>query len=143
MVTRSIANLACDTWTIRNEACGVVTESIWLDDALHRHLAELKQHTSETLQVSYQLDGTDIDGDVRQVREAISWVQQAYQEAKQFDAATRTSRYALLTKLATGRVMPSEMGLMLGIEMKIAERFAGNEHEARLSRLILHDLKAS
>jgi hypothetical protein len=139
--TVSIANLTCDTWTISNRTHNIVTESVWLADALRLHVRELGA-AAESVQVSYQLDGVDIDSDVREVRETLQWLHQAYQDVKRCDATTRPTCYALLERLADNRVMPSEMTLMLGVETKIAERFAGSEHEARLSRMILHNLRA-
>jgi hypothetical protein len=39
--------------------------------------------------------------------------------------------------------MPSEMALMLGVDVKVAERFAGNDQEARLARRLLHQLSTT
>lgn len=138
--TTSIANLANDEWTITNSAHNVATVDLWLDGALHRHRAELATLTAELVAVRYQLDGVDIDGDVQQVRSVLDWLHEAYRVAKTYDVSTRPERYALLQRLAESRVMPSEMAVMLGVDVAIAERFAGADDEARLARTILHQL---
>ena len=39
--------------------------------------------------------------------------------------------------------MPSEMALMLGVDLQVAERFAGDDHEARIARRLLHQLSTT
>lgn len=138
--TTSIANLAGEEWTITNSAHNVTTVDLWLDGALRRHTEDLATITTAKMRVQYQLDGVDIDGDVQHVRAALGWLQQAYREAKRYDAAARPERYALLQRLADSRVVPSEMSVMLGVDVSIAERFAGADGEARLAREIMHQL---
>jgi hypothetical protein len=139
--TTSIANLANEEWTITNTAHDVVTVDLWLDVALARHRAKLGTVTAELVAVRYQLDGMDIDGDVCAVRSALDWLREAYRVAKTYDVTTRPERYALLERLAESRVMPSEMAVMVGVDVSIAERFVGADDEARIARSILHRLK--
>lgn len=139
--TASIANLAHEEWTITNTAHNVVTTALWLDVALTQHREELAQLTRETVQVRYQIDGVDIDGDVQEVRAVLDWLYEAYRVAKTYDITTRPERYALLQRLAQSRVMPSEMAVMVGVDVSIAERFAGADNEARIARSILHQLR--
>jgi hypothetical protein len=141
--TTSIANLANEEWTVTNAAHDVVTVDLWLDVALRRHRAELATITPELVAVSYQLDGLDIDGDVCAVRSVLDWLHEAYRVAKTYDVTTRPERYALLQRLADSRVMPSEMAVMVGVDVSIAERFAGADDEARIARSILHRLKTA
>ena len=138
--TTSIANLANDEWTITNTIHNVATVDLWLDVALRRHRAELASVTADPVAVRYQLDGVDIDGDVQQVRSVLDWLHETYRVAKTRDVATRPERYALLQRLADSRVMPSEMSVMLGVDVSVAERFAGADDEARLAREIMHQL---
>jgi len=138
--TTSIANLANEEWTITNAAHGLVTTALWLDAALVSHREQLGQLTSEPVHVCYQLNGVDIDGDVQQVRAVMQWLHQAYREAKTYDVGTRPQRYALLAKLADSRVVPSEMAVMLDVDISLAERFAGSDDEAHIARAILHRL---
>jgi hypothetical protein len=146
--TRSSANLVNDQWTITNPTHNVVTTALWLDVALERHRHEVAQFTTATVDVSYQLDGINIDGDVHQVRSVMQWLHDAYHEAKTYDTRTRPQRYALQERLAENRVMPSEMAVMLDVDLHVAERFAGDAHvdahvdgEARRARTLLHQLK--
>ncbi|POH69164.1 hypothetical protein C3B59_05870 [Cryobacterium zongtaii] len=119
----------------------VVTVDLWLDVALRRHTEGLAELTSVAVPVRYQLDGVDIDADVCAVRSALDWLHEAYRVAKTYDVTTRPERYALLQRLAESRVMPSEMAVMVGVDVSIAERFAGADDEARIARSILHRLK--
>ncbi|WP_104198695.1 hypothetical protein [Cryobacterium sp. Y29] len=137
----SIANLANEEWTITNTAHDVVTVDLWLDVALRRHTEDLAEITSLPVTVRYQLNGVDIDGDVCAVRSALDWLHEAYRAAKTYDVTTRPERYALLQRLAESRVMPSEMAVMVGVDVSTAERFAGADDEARIARSILHRLK--
>jgi hypothetical protein len=139
--TTSIANLANEEWTITNTTHDVVTVDLWLDVALDRHRAKLGTVTAELVTVRYQLDGVDIDGDVCAVRSVLDWLREAYRIAKTYDVTTRPERYALLERLAESRVMPSEMAVMVGVDVSIAERFAGADDEARIARSILDRLK--
>ena len=141
--TTSIANLANEEWTITNTGHDVVTVDLWLDVALRRHTEDLAGITTEPVQVLYRLDGVDIDGDVCAVRSVLDWLHEAYRVAKTYDVTTRPERYALLQRLAESRVMPSEMAVMVGVDVSIAERFAGADDEARIARSILHRLKTA
>jgi integrase len=136
----SVANLANEEWTITNAAHDVVTVDLWLDVALRRHAADLAERTGQLVPVRYQLDGMDIDDDVCAVRSVLDWLREAYRVAKTYDVTTRPERYALLQQLADSRVMPSEMAVMVGVDVSIAERFAGADDEARIARTILHRL---
>jgi len=138
--TQSIANLANEHWRISNPTHNVVTEGLWLDSALLEHTHQLAQLTADRVHVVYQLDGMDIDGDVQEVRSVLACLQEAYRAAKTQESTTRPERYALLQRLADNRVMPSEMTVMLGVDLSIAERFAGNDHEARIARSLLHQI---
>jgi hypothetical protein len=135
-----VANLANEEWTITNTVHDVVTVDLWLDVALRRHTAELAERTGQLVPVRYQLDGVDIDDDVSAVRSVLDWLREAYRVAKTYDVTTRPERYALLQRLAESRVMPSEMAVMVGVDVSIAERFAGADDEARIARTILHRL---
>jgi len=141
--TRSIANLADEHWTITNPSHNVVTEGLWLDSVLREHTHQLAQLTADQVHVVYQLDGVDIDGDVQEVRSVLACLQEAYRAAKTQESTTRPERYALLQRLADNRVMPSEMTVMLGVDLTIAERFAGNDHEARIARSLLHQIRTA
>lgn len=121
----------------------MVTTALWLDVALAQHREELAQLTSEAVNVCYQLGGADIDVDVHQVRGVMQWLHEAYREAKAYDVVTRPERYALLTRLVENRVMPSEMAVMLDVDLIVAERFAGDDTEARIARALLHQLKTA
>ncbi|HEV7948897.1 MAG TPA: hypothetical protein VGP24_03930 [Glaciihabitans sp.] len=139
--TTSIANLCNDTWTVSNLGCGIITQSLWLAEELRLHTEQMSAVLEEPVTVSYQLDGVDIDADLHEVREVLLWLQEHYRVAKRYDANARPARYALLTRLAESRVMPSDMAAILGVSAVSAERFAGSEHEARLARMILHRLR--
>jgi hypothetical protein len=141
--TRSVANLADEHWTISNLTHHVVTEGLWLDSALLEHMHELARLTADRVHVVYQLDSVDIDGEVQGVRSVLACLQEAYRAAKTQESTTRPERYALLQRLADNRVMPSEMTVMLGVDLTIAERFAGNDHEARIARSLLHQISTT
>lgn len=144
LATTSIANLAHEEWTIANlDHPTVVTCALWLDSALESHTAALKEVTDRPVRVEYRIDGADIDDAVQQVRSVMAWLHEAYRQAKTYDVTTRPDRYALLQRLAEERVMPSEMALMLDVDLTIAERFAGADVEARLARTILHQLRSA
>jgi len=121
----------------------VVTEGLWLDAVLREHTHQLAQLTADEVHVVYQLNGADIDGDVQEVRSVLACLQEAYRAAKTQESTTRPERYALLQRLADNRVMPSEMTVMLGVDLTIAERFAGNDHEARIARSLLHQIRTA
>jgi hypothetical protein len=140
----SIANLVDNEWTITStEHPDVTTCGLWLGETLTAHRAALRRYTRAAVDVKYRIGGRDIDGDVQHVREAMQWLHETYRVAKTFDITTRPERYALLERLSEERVMPSEMALMLGVDLKIAERFAGNDQEARLARRLLHQLSTT
>lgn len=140
----TIANLVNHEWHVTSPAFpDVVTCGLWLGEALTAHRARLGDLARADLEVRYRIDGTDIDEDVQHVREAVEWLHETYRVAKTFDITTRPERYALLNRLAEEKVMPSEMTLMLGVDVKIAERFAGDDQEARLARRLLHHLSAT
>ncbi|MDY7530050.1 MULTISPECIES: hypothetical protein [unclassified Cryobacterium] len=139
----SIANLANEEWTITNTVHDVVTVDLWLNVALRRHTEDLAGITSQAVPVRYQLDGVDIDADVCAVRAVLDWLHEAYRVAKTYDVTTRPERYALLQRLAESRVMPSEMAVMVGVDVSIAERFVGADDEARIARSILRRLKTA
>ena len=65
---------------------------------------------------------------------------ETYRASKRLEKETRPDRDALLKQLSVHRVMPSEMALMAGVDLSIAERFAGDEVEARIARQLLHKL---
>jgi hypothetical protein len=135
--------LADEHWTISNPTHNVITEGLWLDSVLLEHTHQLAQLTTDRVHVVYQLDGADIDGDVQEVRSVLACLQEAYRAAKTQESTTRPERYALLQRLADNRVMPSEMTVMLGVDLSIAERFAGNDHEARIARSLLHQIRTA
>jgi hypothetical protein len=139
--TQSSANLADEHWTITNPTHNIVTEGLWLDSVLLEHTHQIAQLTADEVHVLYQLDGVDIDGDVQEVRSVVQCLQEAYRVAKNQESTTRPERYALLQRLADNRVMPSEMTVILGVDLSIAERFAGNDHEARIARSLLHQIR--
>ena len=141
--THSIANLANEEWTITNAEHNVVTVDLWLDAALTRHREGLAGVTDQDVTVSYQVGGESIDVDVQQVRSAMVWLNEAYRTAKVYDVTTRPERYALLQRLADERVTPSEMAVMLSVDLTVAQRFAGDDTEARIARSILHQLKTT
>lgn len=134
----SIANLVDNEWTVTSvEFPEVVTSGLWLGETLTAHRDALGV-PCDALQVRYQLGGRDIDGDVQHFREAQEWLHETYRVAKTFDITTRPERYALLARLSEEKVMPSEMALKLGVDVRVAERFAGDDDEARLARRLLH-----
>jgi hypothetical protein len=136
----SIANLVDNEWTVTSvQDPEVVTCGLWLGDVLDAHRAALGV-PCDAVEVRYQLAGRDIDSDVQHVREAQEWIYETYRLAKTFDITTRPERYALLARLSEERVMPSEMALMLGVDVKVAERFAGDDTQARLARRLLHKM---
>lgn len=140
----SIANLINNEWTVTSVNCpDVVTCGLWLGETLTAHRAALGGLRPDALHVRYRIDGEDIDGDVQHVREAQEWLHKTYRVAKTFDVTTRPKRYALLTRLSEEKVMPSEMALMLGVDVRVAERFAGDDDEARLARRLLHHMSTN
>jgi hypothetical protein len=140
----SVANLVDNEWTVTSvEFPDVVTCGLWLGETLTAHREALGGRYGGALDVRYRIAGKDIDGDVQHVREAMEWLHETYRVAKTFDITTRPERYALLGRLASEKVMPSEMALMLGVDLKIAERFAGDDQEARIARRLLHQLSTT
>lgn len=139
--TVSVANLARDEWTIRNlDYPEVTTVALWLDEALQQHRAQLATVTSDSLTIRYQLDGEDVNDDVCRVRRTVERLQEAYRNVQSRDVRSRPERYTLLQRLSESRVMPSEMATMLGVDLHIAERFAGDDEEARIARMLFHHL---
>ncbi|WIB72542.1 hypothetical protein [Curtobacterium sp. MCBD17_026] len=138
----SIANLANDEWTVRSvNRPEVVTVGLWLDDTLREHRAAcVAAGITGPVSMQYQLDGEDVDGEVRRVRSVVEWLHETYREAKNLDVSSRPERYALLERLSRSRVMPSEMAVMLGVDVHVAERFAGDDAESRIARAIFHQL---
>jgi hypothetical protein len=115
----SIANLARDQWTVQSvDRPGV----------------------SGPLTLRYQLDGRDVDGEIRRVRGVVEELHEHYRRIKSADTLARPERYALLERLSAARVMPSEMALMVGVDVQLAERFAGDDEEARITRTLLHSM---
>jgi len=136
----STAVLEHEEWTVTNVDHDVVTCDLWLDVALSRHRCELAAVTSAELELRYVVNGVDVDLDVQQVRRVMHWLQETYRASKRLEVQTRPARDALLEQLTEQRVMPSEMALMAGVDQSIAERFAGDEAEARIARQLLHKL---
>jgi hypothetical protein len=136
----SIANLAGDQWTVRSvDRPAVVTAGLWLDEAIAEHREELAaEGVSGPLTLRYQLDGRDVDGEIRRVRGVVEELHERYRRIKSADTLARPERYALLERLSEARVMPSEMALMVGVDVQLAERFAGDDEEARIARTLLH-----
>lgn len=136
----SIANLATDEWTLRSRDSAVVTVGLWLDETIAQHRQELASAgLTGPLTLRYQLNGHDVDGDIRRVREVVEALHETYRWITT-DTAARPERYALLAQLSEARVMPSEIALMVGVDVRLAERFAGNDEEARIARTLLHHI---
>lgn len=139
--TVSIANLAHDEWTIRNtDHPEVTTVALWLDEALEQHTAQLSAVTTASLTIRYRLDGEDVNDDVSRVRRTVERLQRAYRDIQSLDVRSRPERYTLLERLSESRVMPSEMATMLGVDLHVAERFAGDDQEARIARMLFHHM---
>lgn len=137
----STANLAADHWTVQNDDSAVVTVGLWLDETTAQHRKELTSAgLTGPLTLRYQLNGRDVDGDIRRVREVVEELHEHYRHIKTVDTLARPERYALLERLSQSRVMPSEMAVMLGVDVRLAERFAGDDDEARIARAIFHQL---
>ena len=138
----SIANLARDQWTVQSvDRPAVVTAGLWLDEAIAEHREELAaEGVSGPLTLRYQLDGRDVDGEIRRVRGVVEELHEHYRRIKTVDTLARPERYALLERLSAARVMPSEMALMVGVDVQLAERFAGDDEEARIARTLLHSM---
>jgi len=137
----SIANLVGHEWVITStDFPDITTCGLWLGETLTAHREELRRHSSSEPFVKYRIGGRDIDGSVQHVREAMEWLHEAYRLAKTYDVTTRPERYALLEQLSATGVVPSEMALMLGVDLQIAERFAGGDQEARIARRLLHQM---
>lgn len=137
----SIANLAADQWTVQSDDSAVVTVGLWLDETIARHREELTSAgLIGPLTLRYQLNGRDVDGDIRRVREVVEELHEHYRHIKTVDALARPERYALLALLSEARVMPSEMALMVGVDVQLAERFAGDDEEARIARTLFHSI---
>jgi len=138
----SIANLARDEWTVQSvDRPAVVTAGLWLDEAIAEHREELAvEGICGPLTLRYQLDGRDVDGEIRRVRVVVEELHEHYRRIKTVDTLARPERYALLERLSAARVMPSEMALMVGVDVQLAERFAGDDEEARIARTLLHSM---
>lgn len=138
----SIANFAGDEWTVRSvDRPAVVTAGLWLDEAIAEHREELAaEGFSRPLTLRYQLDGRDVGGEIRRVRGVVEELHERYRRIKSADTLARPERYALLERLSEARVMPSEMALMVGVDVQLAERFAGDDEEARIARTLLHSM---
>lgn len=140
----STANLVGNEWVITStDFPDVTTRGLWLGETLTAHRGELRRHSAADVCVKYQMDGQNIDGRVQHVREAMEWLHEAYRRAKTFDVTTRPERYALLEQLTATGVTPSEMALMLSVDLHVAERFAGEDHEARIARRLLHQISTT
>ena len=141
-VTTSTAVLADEEWAITNHDHNVVTYGLWLDETLACHRLELAACTAAAVEVRYVVNGVDVDVDldVQTIRDVMHWLQETYRVRKRLEKQTRPDRDALLQQLSVHRVMPSEMALMAGVDQAIAERFAGDETEARIARTLLHQL---
>ncbi|HAQ9610433.1 TPA: hypothetical protein IYE61_002925, partial [Enterococcus faecium] len=114
------------------------TAGLWLDEAIAEHREELAaEGVSGPLTLRYQLDGRDVDGEIRRVRSVVKELHEHYRRIKSADTLARPERYALLERLSAARVMPSEMALMVGVDVQLAERFAGDDEEART---LLHSM---
>ncbi|GAA4682305.1 hypothetical protein [Frondihabitans cladoniiphilus] len=137
----SIANFVGHEWVIAStDFPDIATCGLWLGETLTAHREELRRHSAVDVCVKYRIEGRDIDGSVQHVREAMKWLHEAYRLAKTYDVTTRPERYALLKQLSATGVMPSEMTLMLGVDLQIAERLAGDDQEARVARRLLHQI---
>jgi hypothetical protein len=139
-VTTSTAVLEHEEWTVTNTDHEIVTHGLWLDETLTCHRSELAAHTGATVELRYVVNGVDVDLDVQKIRRTMHWLQETYRASKRLERQTRPDRDALLEQLSVHRVMPSEMALMAGVDVSIAERFAGDEAEARIARQLLHKL---
>ena len=129
-----------EEWTVTNTEHDVVTCDLWLDAALTRHRDELAADTSAEVQLQYVVNGVDLDLDVQQIRGVMDWLYESYRTNKRVEQTTRAARDALLEQMSAQRVMPSEIVLMAGVDQVVAERFAGDETEARIARQLLHKL---
>lgn len=138
----SIANLAREEWTVQSvDRPAVVTAGLWLDDTIAEHRDELAvEGVCGPLTLRYQLDGRDVYGEIRRVRGVVEELHEHYRRIKTVDTLARPERYALLERLSAARVMPSEMALMVGVDVQLAERFAGDDEEARIARTLLHSM---
>ena len=139
-VTTSTAVLEHEEWTVTNTDHDIVTHGLWLDETLACHRSELAAHTDATVELRYVVNGVDVDLDVQKIRDVMHWLQETYRMSKRLEKQTRPDRDALLQQLSVHRVMPSEMALMAGVDLSIAERFAGEDAEARVARQLLHKL---
>ncbi|ROS47921.1 hypothetical protein [Frigoribacterium sp. PhB24] len=138
--TTSTAVLAGEDWTVTNPDHEVVTRGLWLDETLTCHRSELAARTGATVELRYVVNGVDVDLDVQKIRRVMHWLHETYRASKRLEKETRPDRDALLKQLSVHRVMPSEMALMAGVDLSIAERFAGDDAEARIARQLLHKL---
>jgi len=138
--TTSTAVLEHEEWTVTNAHHNIVTRGLWLDETLARHRAELSTLTCGDIEVRYVVNGVDVDLDVQQIRRIKRWLHESYRASRRLEKRTRPARDALLERLTAERVMPSEMALMAGVDQSVAERFAGDETEARIARNLLHQL---
>lgn len=139
-VTKSTAVLEEEEWTVTNTDHEIVTHGLWLDETLERHRVELTALTGASVELRYVVNGVDVDVDVQKVRRVMHWLHETYRANKRLEQETRSDRDALLQQLSLHRVMPSEMALMAGVDVTTAERFAGDEGEARIARQLLHKL---
>ena len=139
-VTTSTAVLEDEEWTLTNSDHGIVTHGLWLDETLDSHRAELAARSDAAIELRYVVNGVDVDLDVQKIRRVMHWLQETYRASKRLELRTRPDRDALLEQLTDHRVMPSEMALMAGVDLTIAERFAGDDAEARIARQLLHKL---
>ena len=138
-----MAVLEHEEWTVTNAHHNIVTRGLWLDETLTQHRAELSTLTGSEIEVRYVVNGVDVDLDVQQIRRIMRWLHESYRVSKRLEKQTRPARDALLEQLTAQRVMPSEMALMAGVDQSVAERFAGDETEARIARNLLYQLSTT
>jgi hypothetical protein len=137
----STANLTADHWTVQSDDSAVVTVGLWLDETIAQHREELTSAgLTGPLTLRYQLNGRDVDGDIRRVRDVVEELHEHYRRIKVAETLARPDRDALLARLSAARVMPSEMALMVGVDVQLAERFAGDDEEARIARTLFHSI---
>jgi len=133
--TLSTADLADGAWTITNtDDPSLVTVSMWLSDAIEEHTTAVTAATGRRVAFSYQLNGEDVDEDVCLVRDLHRQVEEKYRHAKLADLTTRKDRYRVLARLAASGATATEVALITGVAARVAERFTGDEPDARLAR---------
>jgi hypothetical protein len=136
--TVSVADFDHDRWEIRNaEYPESTVRALWLEDALDEHRASIGRRSSADVVLRFAVGGVSVDDEVRFVRSATETLSRLRHEARRLARRCDPVRDDLLARFAEARLMPSEMCAILGVATQTAERFAGEESQARLARVLL------